>query len=134
MTLLELVEQIGEAPTAALLGLVTGITFGVAAQRSRFCLRAACVEFARGQLGDKVAVWFLTFSTAVVWVQLAQATGLMRAEDARMMAVPGSWSGAVIGGLVLRFLLTVMGFMAGFAGAVLGALALIWLWQRYFSR
>jgi uncharacterized membrane protein YedE/YeeE len=100
MTFLELVEQIGEAPTAAVLGLVTGITFGVAAQRSQFCLRAACVEFARGQLGDKVAVWFLTFSTAVVWVQLAQLSGLMRAEDARMMAVPGSWSGAVIGGLL----------------------------------
>ncbi|MCR9112350.1 MAG: YeeE/YedE family protein [Rhodobacteraceae bacterium] len=100
MDILALVERIGEAPAAALLGLLTGIIFGVAAQRSRFCLRAASVEFARGQMGDRIAVWFLTFSTAVVWVQGAQLLGLFHAADARLMAIPGSWSGAVIGGLI----------------------------------
>ncbi len=39
--------------------------------------------------------------------------------------------GALIGGLVLRFLLTVTGWMAGFVGAVLGAVLLIWLWCRF---
>ncbi|GAA6200008.1 YeeE/YedE family protein [Aquicoccus sp. SU-CL01552] len=100
MDLVAVVERIGEAPTAALFGLITGIVFGVAAQRSRFCLRAATVEFARGAMGSKVSVWLLTFSTAVVWVQAAQLLGLMDSADARMMAVPGSWSGAVIGGLL----------------------------------
>lgn len=100
MDILGIVERLGEAPAAALFGLVTGIIFGVAAQRSSFCLRAATVEFARGQLGPRVSVWLLTFSTAVVWVQLAQWAGLMRAADARMMAVTGSWSGAIIGGLI----------------------------------
>lgn len=100
MDLLAIVEWIGEAPTAALLGLMTGIIFGVAAQRSRFCLRAATVSFARGNLDDKVAVWFLTISTAIVWVQGAQLLGLFSAAEARQMAVPGSWSGAIIGGLI----------------------------------
>jgi len=100
MDILTLVERIGEAPAAAVLGLLTGVVFGIAAQRSRFCLRAATVEFARGQLGDKVAVWLLTISTAIVWVQGAQMLGLMRSADARMMAVPGSWSGAIIGGVL----------------------------------
>lgn len=100
MTILALVERIGEGPTAAVLGLITGMVFGIAAQRSRFCLRAATVEFARGQLGDKVAVWLLTISTAIVWVQGAQLLGLFRSSEARMMAVPGSWSGAIIGGLL----------------------------------
>ena len=100
MDILTLVENIGEAPAAAVLGMITGIIFGVAAQRSRFCLRAATVEFARGEMGDKVAVWLLTISTAIVWVQGAQALGLMHTADARMMAVPGSWSGAIIGGLI----------------------------------
>lgn len=100
MDLVAIIERIGEAPTAALLGLVTGAVFGVAAQRSRFCLRAATVEFARRQLGPRVAVWLLCFSTALVWVQAAELLGFFRVEEARMMAVPGSWSGAVIGGLV----------------------------------
>ncbi len=95
-----LLDHMDEAMLAALFGLVTGVVFGVAAQRSSFCLRAATVEFARGQLGPRVSVWLLTFSTALVWVQGAQLLGLFRAEDARMMAVTGSWSGAVIGGLM----------------------------------
>lgn len=95
-----LLDRIGEAPAAALFGLITGALFGVAAQRSRFCLRAATVEFARGQMGDRMAVWLLTFSTAMVWVQGAEMLGLFRGADARMMAVPGSWSGAIIGGLI----------------------------------
>ena len=100
MDLSFLLDRVDEATLAAVFGLVTGIVFGVAAQRSSFCLRAATVEFARGQLGPRMAVWLLTFSTALVWVQGAQLLGWFRAEDARMMAVAGSWSGAVIGGLM----------------------------------
>ena len=100
MDLVALVEWLGERPTAALFGLITGIVFGVAAQRSRFCLRAATIEFARGMMKESVAVWLLTFSTALVWVQGAQLFGLFRSEEARVMAIPGSWSGAIIGGLI----------------------------------
>ncbi|MCI2400480.1 YeeE/YedE family protein [Aliiroseovarius subalbicans] len=100
MDIVPLIDRIGEEPTAALFGLITGIVFGVSAQRSRFCLRAAAVEFARRMMDSSVAVWLLTFSTALVWVQGAALVGLMRTEDARMMAVTGSWSGAVIGGLL----------------------------------
>jgi uncharacterized membrane protein YedE/YeeE len=100
MDLSFLLDLVDEASLAAILGLATGIVFGIAAQRSSFCLRAATVEFARGELGPRMAVWLLTFSTALVWVQCAQMLGLFKADDARMMAVTGSWSGAVIGGLM----------------------------------
>ncbi|MBK5934408.1 sulfur transporter [Rhodovulum imhoffii] len=100
MDILPLVELYGEAPAAALFGLIAGAIFGVAAQRSAFCLRAATVEFARGKLGPRMSVWLLTFSTALVWVQAAELAGLMRGSEARMMAVTGSWSGAIIGGLL----------------------------------
>ena len=42
--------------------------------------------------------------------------------------------GAIIGGLVLRALLVIMGMAAGFIGAVLGALLLIWLYQTYIAK
>ena len=86
--------------TAALFGLITGVIFGIAAQRSGFCLRASVVEFAKGRLGNRMAIWLLAFSTALVWVQMADLSGLMRSADARMMAVPGSVSGAIVGGLM----------------------------------
>lgn len=37
--------------------------------------------------------------------------------------------GAVIGSVLLRFLIGLVGMAAGFVGAVLGAVLLIWLWQ-----
>ena len=87
MDLSFLLDLVDEASLAAILGLATGIVFGISAQRSSFCLRAATVEFARGELGPRMAVWLLTFSTALVWVQCAQMLGLFKADDARMMAV-----------------------------------------------
>lgn len=39
--------------------------------------------------------------------------------------------GALIGGFALRFLLVALGAAAGFVGAFVGALLLIWLWQTY---
>ncbi len=100
MDLIAVTDQLGEYPTSALLGLFVGVLFGVAAQRSAFCLRAATVEFARGRLGPRMAVWLLTFSTAVVWVQVARLNGWFDPGEARMLAVTGSISGAIIGGLI----------------------------------
>ncbi|AZV76614.1 GlsB/YeaQ/YmgE family stress response membrane protein [Parasedimentitalea marina] len=62
------------------------------------------------------------------------ATRLMRIDANVVTTVVIGMAGALIGGLLLRFLLTVMGMMAGFVGAVLGALLLIWLWQTYFQK
>lgn len=62
------------------------------------------------------------------------ATRLMRIEADIPTTMFVGVMGALIGGLVLRILIAVTGALAGFVGAVLGALLLIWLWQRYFRR
>jgi uncharacterized membrane protein YeaQ/YmgE (transglycosylase-associated protein family) len=59
------------------------------------------------------------------------ATRLLRIEADILTTMAIGIGGALIGGLLLRFLLAVTGLMAGFVGAVLGAMALIWLWQTY---
>lgn len=41
--------------------------------------------------------------------------------------------GALVGGALLRLILAAMGLIGGFVGAVLGAMALIWLYQRYLG-
>ncbi len=92
--------RLGEAETVALAGLAVGLVFGVSAQRSRFCLRAGVVEFARGRLGPRLAVWLLCFSTAVVWTQGLVLAGLLDLGESRWLAQPASLSGAVIGGVL----------------------------------
>ena len=62
------------------------------------------------------------------------ATRIMRVEADIPTTVAVGMAGALIGGLVLRGLMAVMGMAAGFVGAVLGALFLVWLWQRMKNR
>jgi uncharacterized membrane protein YedE/YeeE len=95
-----IIEALGEPGAAAFGGLILGAVFGAAAQRSQFCLRAATVEFSGGRLGPRMAVWLLTFSTALFWTHLLIALDLLDLTEARMLAQPGSFSGAIIGGLM----------------------------------
>ena len=62
------------------------------------------------------------------------ATRLMKVEANMVTTIAIGIFGALIGGLVLRLLLTITGFAAGFIGAVLGAMLLIWLWQTYWPK
>jgi len=59
------------------------------------------------------------------------ATRLMKLETDVLTTIAIGVLGALIGGLVLRFLLVLTGIAAGFVGAVLGATLLIWLWKTY---
>ncbi|NEY89613.1 GlsB/YeaQ/YmgE family stress response membrane protein [Tabrizicola oligotrophica] len=59
------------------------------------------------------------------------ATRLMGLDTDVPTTIAIGVAGALVGGFVLRGLLVVSGGMAGFVGAVLGAILLIWLWKTY---
>ena len=100
MDLASILERWGDRWVLAAGGLVIGGLFGFFAQRSRFCLRAAVIEFWRGQFGEKLAVWLLAFASCVVAVQLLSLSHLLDTSNARQIAARGSLSGALIGGLL----------------------------------
>ncbi len=62
------------------------------------------------------------------------ATRLMKIEADILTTIAIGVFGALIGGVVLEALIAVTGFAAGFLGAVLGAMLLIWLWRTYGPR
>lgn len=62
------------------------------------------------------------------------ATRLMNVQTNTITTIAIGVFGALIGGLVLRFLLVITGLLAGFVGAVLGAALLIWIYQTYFAK
>jgi uncharacterized membrane protein YedE/YeeE len=95
-----MLEMAGEGRLLALAGLGVGVLFGFAAQRSRFCLRSAVMEFARGSIGPKIAIWLLTFGSALLVTQMLVAAGLLDVSGARQLAARGSLSGALVGGIV----------------------------------
>ena len=60
MNLANLLETWGDSNVLAMAGALVGFTFGLAAQRSRFCARAAVVECCEGQTGERFSVWWLS--------------------------------------------------------------------------
>ncbi|MEO1159212.1 MAG: YeeE/YedE family protein [Pseudomonadota bacterium] len=100
MDLSWLIENFSDAGSATIGGGAIGILFGIAAQRSRFCLRSATIEFWRGSLGPKTAVWLLAFGAALLGVQLLFSADILDAASVRQLSTTGSLSGAVIGGLM----------------------------------
>ena len=96
----ELVEIYGEGAVLAAGGAVIGLFFGFFAQRSKFCLRAAVIDFWHGHFKDKLSVWLLAFSAAVMATQALVLWGGLDSSAARQIAARGSLSGAIIGGLL----------------------------------
>ena len=100
MDLTSLVDEYGSGPVLAAGGAVIGVAFGFFAQRSRFCLRAAVIEFWHGKFGEKLSVWLLAFSSALILVQGLILLGWLDVSSARQLANRGSLSGALVGGLL----------------------------------
>lgn len=62
------------------------------------------------------------------------ATRFMRVQTDVPTTIVIGVGGALLGGLILRFLIMVTGMAAMFGGAVIGAVALIWAWKTYIAK
>ncbi|TYC53079.1 YeeE/YedE family protein [Rhodobacterales bacterium] len=100
MDLTFLLERFCEPVLLAIGGLTVGILFGAFAQQSRFCLRAASLEFAHGKRRERLPVWLFAFSSALIATQVLVHFGGVQASEARQLASPQSLSGALLGGLM----------------------------------
>jgi uncharacterized membrane protein YedE/YeeE len=93
-------DRLGDAAAAGAVGLLIGGLFGAAAQRSRFCLRAATIEAGRREPGERLAVWLVSFATALVGTQVLLSLGALDGASIRALNTRGSLSGAILGGAI----------------------------------
>lgn len=93
-----LLETWGDGTVLAAAGLLTGVIFGISAQHSRFCLRAATAEVAEARPAGRMAIWLIAFFAALLATQIAVLVGVLDVSSARQLAATGSMSGAIIGG------------------------------------
>lgn len=100
MNLASLLETWGDSNVLAMAGALVGFIFGLAAQSTRFCARAAVVECCEGQTGDRFSVWWLAFGSALVGVQALVLLGWLQPSTSRYIGSLGSISGAILGGLL----------------------------------
>lgn len=72
-------------------------------------------------------IWLLIVGVAVGFL----ATRILKVDLDTPTTVALGVLGALIGGLVLRGLVMMAGIGAGFLGALLGAVLLIWAWKSW---
>ncbi len=75
----------------------------------------------------------------ILWILIGAAAGwiatrMLEIEAGPVQTVLIGMAGALVGGLVLRGVLAVLGLLGGLIGAVLGAVLVLWLWDRYGKR
>lgn len=61
------------------------------------------------------------------------ATKILRLNTDVPTTIAIGVGGALIGAVILQFISWLVGIAAGFVGAVLGALVLVWLYKKYMA-
>ncbi|MGR3320913.1 MAG: GlsB/YeaQ/YmgE family stress response membrane protein [Pseudooceanicola sp.] len=75
----------------------------------------------------------------IIWILIGAlagwiATRVLDVEAGPVQTVLIGMAGALVGGLILKSVLAVLGLLGGILGAVLGAVLVLWLWDRYGPR
>lgn len=95
-----LIEQFGEPNVLVASGVIAGLLFGIFAQRSRFCMRAAVIEAWNRENHGKIAIWLVGFATAIIASQFLISQAWLDVSQSRQMTALGSISAAGVGGFL----------------------------------
>ena len=98
-----MIETIGEANTAALIGLMGGIALGLAARIGRFCTLGAIEDYLYGDDDRRMRMWLIAIGVAVIGTHLAIFWGLFDSgQSAYLDRVWNPWA-TVVGGLMFGY-------------------------------
>ena len=98
-----MLESIGEANTAALIGLVGGIALGLAARIGRFCTLGAIEDLLYGGDDRRLRMWALAIGTAILGTHLATTTGYFDLAQSAYLDRVWNPVGTIIGGLMFGY-------------------------------
>lgn len=98
-----MLEFLGEANTAAFIGLVGGIALGLAARIGRFCTLGAIEDFLYGSDDRRMRMWLIAIGVAISGTHLAISTGLFDAAEAAYLDRVWNPLGTIVGGLMFGY-------------------------------
>ncbi len=98
-----MLDAIGDANAAALIGLLGGIALGLAARIGRFCTLGAIEDYLYGADDLRLRMWGVALGVAIIGTHLAQATGHF--DIAQTAYLDRIWAplGTIIGGLMFGY-------------------------------
>ncbi|MEM9843797.1 MAG: YeeE/YedE family protein [Pseudomonadota bacterium] len=98
-----MLEHVGEANAAALIGLLGGIALGLAARIGRFCTLGAIEDLLYGSDDRRMRMWAIAIATAIVGTQAALAWGGLDGTQTAYLDRVWNPLGTVIGGLIFGY-------------------------------
>lgn len=91
------IESMTAPQAVVFFGLLTGLLFGMLAERTKFCLRQSLVG---GDRASAAAVWLTALAAAMIGTQIAVGVGLVDFSAHRQFSSRISWLAIAVGGLM----------------------------------
>lgn len=98
-----MVEYLGEANTAALIGLIGGIALGLAARIGRFCTLGAIEDVLYSSDDRRMRMWALAIGTAIIGTHLAMSSGLLEGGETAYLDRVWNPLATIVGGLMFGY-------------------------------
>jgi len=98
-----MLDIIGEANMAALVGLLGGIALGLAARMGRFCTLGAIEDVLYSSDDRRLRMWALAIGVAILTTHGAVALGLFDLAEAAYLDRVWNPAGTIIGGLIFGY-------------------------------
>jgi hypothetical protein len=93
----------------SLLGLLAGVVFGATAQRTGFCTMGAISDVVNLQDYRRLRAWLLAIAVAIAGSQALHLSGAVDLGKSIYLTANLGWLGAIIGGLMFGFGMTLTG-------------------------
>ena len=91
------------------LGFAIGIIFGATAQRTNFCTMGALSDIVFMNDWSRFRAWLLAISIAIFLSQMMHLNGVVDINKSIYLTSNLGWAGAIIGGLIFGFGMTIAG-------------------------
>ena len=102
-------EELPVGDLVAGLGCGLGLVLGFTAQRTNFCTMGALSDVVFMDDWNRLRAWMLAIAVAMIGSQALQAAGLVDLAEAIYLTPNLGWAGAIIGGLMFGFGMTMTG-------------------------
>ncbi|MEO1550858.1 MAG: YeeE/YedE family protein [Pseudomonadota bacterium] len=98
-----MLETLGEANAAALIGVAGGLILGLAARMGRFCTLGAIEDVLYGGDDRRLRMWGIAIGTAILSTQLGLSLGLLAPAETVYLTQVWNPAATVLGGLLFGY-------------------------------
>lgn len=98
-----MIDLLGEANSAALIGLIGGVALGLAARIGRFCTLGAIEDVLYSSDDRRMRMWGLAIGTAIITTHLAMSQGLLDGSDTTYLDRVWDPIATIVGGLIFGY-------------------------------